>query len=54
MGFSPVSVLFLEGGSHPVGARDLKDLTHGEPGASLSVFALLLALATVWWLPYVP
>ena len=55
MGFSPVPVLFLEGRSCPVDARDVKDIiTHGEPGASLSVFALLLALVTVLWFPCVP
>lgn len=44
MGFFPVSVLFLEGGSRPVGCRDVRDIvTHGEPGASLSAFAFLLA-----------
>lgn len=38
-----------------MGARDVKDIiTHGEPRASLSVFALLLALVTVSWFPCVP
>lgn len=33
VGYSPISVLFLGGRLHPMGARDLKDMT-GEPGAS--------------------
>lgn len=52
IGFFPVSVLFLEGGSRPVGGRDVKDIvTHGEPRASLSVFALLLASVIASWFP---